>query len=108
MQFQIHSAKNQTIARLLNENFPVLNLKRFDNEKLALISPQTVAYIDALIIDSISIGTKKSINALALDHKSSMLDAYDTEMPTDTSKLQLQAWLSSCIVYLRDGPRKKN
>jgi hypothetical protein len=83
MQLQILPGKNQTIASVLHETFPVL--KCFNNEKLALISPQTVAYIHALIIDSISIQFEETINALALEHESMMLDAY-TEMETDSFK----------------------
>jgi hypothetical protein len=68
MLLKIMQAKNRTIASVLHETFPVL--KCFDSEKLALISPQTVAYIHALMIDSISIQFKESINARALDHES--------------------------------------
>jgi hypothetical protein len=92
MKLQILPGKNQTIASVLHETYPVL--KCFDNEKLALISPQTVAYIRALIIDSISIQSEDTINTLAFEHESTMLNAY-TKMETDSFKSQLRTVLTA-------------
>ncbi len=55
-----------------------------------MISPQTVAYIHALIIDSISISYEDSINVRQLQHESAVLDVY-TKMTPDSFKTQLQA-----------------
>ena len=91
MLLKIMPGKNRTIASVLHETFLVL--KCFDNKKLALISPKTVAYIHALMIDAISIQFKESINAQELDHESSILEAY-TEMETNAFTSQLQAVLT--------------
>ena len=53
MQLKIDPPKNQTIHNLLRETFP--SLECFDNEKLCVINPKFVAYIHALVINSISI-----------------------------------------------------
>ena len=66
MQLQVEPAKNQSIASVMHETFPTI--KCFDNEKLHLLNPLIIAYIHALIIDSISILFKESINARALAH----------------------------------------
>ncbi len=50
--------------------------------------------MNALIINSISIPFEDSINALALEHKSAMVDAY-TKMKPDSFKSQLQAILTT-------------
>jgi hypothetical protein len=48
-----------TIANIVREHFPAI--KCFDNEKLHLLNP--IAYIHALMIDSISMLFEESINA---------------------------------------------
>ena len=58
------------------------------------MNPKTVAYIHELIIDCVSITFEDSINARALEHKSTMVDAY-TKMKPDSFKLQLQAVLTT-------------
>jgi hypothetical protein len=99
MKLQILLGKNHTIIRVLHETFPVL--KCFDNEKLELINRKTVTYIHVLIIDSVSIQSEETINARALEHESTMLDAY-TEMETDSFKSQLQTVLTA---YYQDIKR---
>ncbi len=80
MQLQILQGKNQTIASVLHETFPVL--KCFNNEKLALISPQTVAYVHALIIDSISINSRKPSTHW---HLNTRVCCWMTKMEIDSS-----------------------
>ncbi len=74
MQLKIDASKNHTITNLLLETFPAIQC--CDNKELPFISPKTIAYIHALIIDSISILYEDSINARALDLENSMVDAY--------------------------------
>jgi hypothetical protein len=50
MQLKIDASKNQTITNLLLETFPAIQC--CDNKALPFISPKTIAYIQALIIDS--------------------------------------------------------
>jgi hypothetical protein len=52
------------------------------------------SHLNALIINSISIPLEDSVNALALDHKSAMVNA-NTKMKSDSFKVQLQAVLTA-------------
>ncbi len=70
MQLKIKLSKNQTITSIMKVTFPAT--KCFDNEKLHLINHSTVAYIHALVFDSISILFEESINARALEHERAM------------------------------------
>ena len=92
LQLKIDPSKNQTINNLLHETFP--SLKCFDNEKLRVINPKTVAYIHALIIDSISIVFEASINSRAHEHEGAMVDVY-SKMKPDSFTLQLQTVLTA-------------
>jgi hypothetical protein len=77
------------------ENMCILNCKtKFHVLNVPMISPQTVAYIHALIIDSISISCQDSINSQQLQHESAMSDVY-TKMTPDSFKTQLQAVLTT-------------
>ena len=96
MQLQVDPAKNQTISSVMHETFPAI--KCLNNEKLHLLNPRIVAYIHALIIDSISILFEETINARALAHEAAMLDVY-TKMKPDAFRTQLQAVL---ITYYED------
>jgi hypothetical protein len=90
LQFKIDPSRNQTINNRLHETF--LSLKCFDNETLRVINPRTVAYIHALIIDSIAIVFEASINSRAHEHEGAMVDVY-SEMNSDSFTSQLQATL---------------
>ena len=79
MQLQVDPAKNQTISSIMHETFPAI--KCLDNEKLHLLNPRIVAYIHALIIDSISILFEETINARALAHEAAMVDVYTKMQP---------------------------
>ena len=92
MLLKIDPSKTQTITNLLHETFPAI--KCLHNEQLPILTPETVAYIHALIIDCISITFEDSINARALEHESAMVDAY-TKMKPDSFKSQLQAVLTT-------------
>jgi hypothetical protein len=73
----------------------ILNCKtKFHVQNVPMSSPQTVAYIHALIIDSISISYEDNINARQLQHESAMLNVY-TKMTSDSFMAQLQAVLTS-------------
>ena len=86
-----------TIANIVREHFPAI--KCFDNEKLHLLNP--IAYIHALMIDSISMLFEESINARALEHEKAMLDDYSSMKP-DAFMSQLQAVLTT---YFEDIKR---
>ena len=92
MQLKIDPPKNQTIHNLLRETFP--SLKCFDNEKLCVINPKLVAYIHALVIDSISILFEPSINSRAHEHEDAMAAVYSKMIP-DLFTSQLQAVLTA-------------
>ena len=92
LQFKIDPSRNQTINNLLHETFP--SLKCFDNETLRVINPRTVAYIHALIIDSIAIVFEASINSRAHEHEGAMVDVY-SKMNTDSFTSQLQTTLTA-------------
>ena len=79
MLLKIEPSKNQTIASIMKETFPAI--KCVDNETLHLINHHTVAYIHALVIDSISILFEETINARALEHERTMLDVYSSMTP---------------------------
>ena len=89
---KIDPSKTHTIIKLMNNTFPAIDC--FDNEKLPIVTPKTVGYIHALVIDCISIAFDDSINARALEHENAMVDAY-TKMKPDSFKSQLQAVLTT-------------
>ena len=95
MLLKIEPSKNQTITSIMKVTFPAT--KCFDNEKLHLINHSTVAYIHALVIDSISILFEETINARALEHERAMLDVYSSMTP-DAFKSQLQVALTTYYV----------
>ena len=92
LQFKIDPSRNQTINNLLHETFP--SLKFLDNEKLRVINPRTVAYIHALIIDSIAIVFEASIDSQAHEHEGAMVDVY-SKMNIDSFTSQLQTTLTA-------------
>jgi hypothetical protein len=63
LNLKIDPSKQQTISNLLHETFPAI--KCYDNEKLHVINPKTVAYIHALVIKCITIPFEASINSRA-------------------------------------------
>ena len=66
MNLKIEPSRNQTINNLLHKTFP--SIKCFNNEKLCIVNPKTVAYIHALIIDSSSIVLDATLNSQAHEH----------------------------------------
>ena len=66
VHLKIGMAKNQTNSTLMTEIFPAITGKCFAYEKLHLLNPRIVAYIHALIINSISVKFDETINARAL------------------------------------------
>ena len=71
---KIDPSKTQTIIKLMNDTFPAIDC--FDSEKLPIVTPETVSYIHALVIDCILIAFDDSINARALEHENAMVDIY--------------------------------
>ena len=76
----------------MTEIFPAI--KCFAYEKLHLLNPRIVAYIHALIINSISVKFDETNKSQALQHEATMLDVYSGMNP-DNFKSQLQAVLTT-------------
>jgi hypothetical protein len=91
MQLKIDPSKHQTINALMRETFPAI--KCYDNEKLHGINHKLIAYMHALIIDSISIVFTDSIKSRALEHEGAMVDVY-SKMKPDVLRSQLQTVLT--------------
>ena len=89
---KIDPSKTHTINQLMKNTFPAIDC--FDNEKFPIVTPKTVGYIHALVIDCISIASDDSINARALEHENAMVNVY-TKMKPDSFKSQLQAVLTT-------------
>ncbi len=71
VQLKIHKVKNQTIANIMDQTFHAI--KCLGNEKLHVLSPRLIAYIQELVIDSISIPFDDSINTRALHYSTRRL-----------------------------------
>jgi hypothetical protein len=92
MHLKIEPSKKQTICNLLQATFPAI--KCYDFEELHVINPRIVAYIHALVIDSITTAFADSINSRALEHESAMVDVY-SKMKPDGFRSQLQTVLTA-------------
>ena len=64
--FAIDPQKGQTIAALLDKSFP--GILSTDNKPTPYITPETVAYIFALAIDSVTIYHTDSPHSSVLQH----------------------------------------
>ena len=59
-RLKIVPAKNRTIAALMDATFPPI--KSFGNIATPYVTPKTIAYIHALIVDSISLHCSDALN----------------------------------------------
>jgi hypothetical protein len=100
MQLKIDPSKKQIINKLLHETFP--SLKCFDNEKLCVINPKTVANVHALIINGITIPFEGSINSRAHEHEGAMVEVY-TKMKPDSFRSQLQTAFTNRLLRGHHG-----
>ncbi len=84
--FTIFPAKHLTIAALLDRVFPAIPTT--DNKPMLYITTKTVAYIFALIINSVTIFHQDSPHSRALQHEASILEALNA-MPADEFRTEL-------------------
>jgi hypothetical protein len=92
MHLKIDPSKQQTICNLLQATYPAI--KCYDFEELHVINPRIIAYIHALVIDSITTAFADSINSRALEHESAMVEVY-SKMKPDAFRSQLQTVLTA-------------
>ena len=85
--FKIFPSKGLTITALLDRGFPAIAAT--DNKPLPFVTTKTVAYIFALIIDSVTIFHQESPNSLAHQHEASILQALN-DMPADEFRTELR------------------
>jgi hypothetical protein len=85
--FTIVPAKNLTIATLLDRVFPAIPAT--DNKPMPYVTTKTVAYIFALIIESVTIFHEDSPHFRALQHEASILEALNA-MPADELRTELR------------------
>ena len=62
--YEINPVKTLTIEALVNGSFPVI--KATDNIALPFVGPRTVAYVHALIVNTVTVLQTESPNAEAL------------------------------------------
>jgi hypothetical protein len=86
--FTIVPAKNLTIAALLDRVFPAIPAT--NDKPMPYVTTKTVAYIFALVIDSVTIFHQGSLSphSHALQHKASILEALNA-MPADEFRTEL-------------------
>ena len=95
MNLQITQSKNKTVALLLSEKFPPLQITGAGGSvQTTFVSVRTVAYIHALIIDCISLQSEDSINTRALQHERAMVYEYSKLKPEKFTK-HLQSILTT-------------
>ena len=90
--FTILPAKQLTVAALLDRVFPAIPTT--DNKPMPYITTKTVAYIFALILDSVTIFHQDSPHSRALQHEASILEALNA-MPADEFRTELRDSLTA-------------
>jgi hypothetical protein len=78
---EINPAKNRTIAALLDATF--LPITSTGNIPTPYITPRTIAYIHALIVDSITLHASTPFRERALLNENMLLDVLDLMSPED-------------------------
>jgi hypothetical protein len=79
--FSIVQSKNMTISALLGRVFPAI--KSNNNKTSLFITTKTVAYIFALVINSLTIFQQDSPHSSALQHKASILEELNSMPPNE-------------------------
>ncbi len=79
--FSIVPSQNMTISALLDRDFP--SIKSNDNKISLFITTKTVAYIFALVIDSLNIFQQDSPHSSTLQHEASILEELDSMPPNE-------------------------
>ena len=90
--FAILPNKGLTVEALLDKNF--LAIPTTDNKPTPFITPETVAYIFALVIGSVTIFNCDSPHSRALAHQASVLKELD-DMPPDQVRAELRDSLTA-------------
>jgi hypothetical protein len=85
--YEINPVKTLTIEALVNGFFPAI--KATDNEALPFVGPRTVAYVHALIIDTVTVLQAESPNAEALRNEAMLRQELEKMKPAVMRK-QLQ------------------
>ena len=85
--YEINPVKTVTIETLVNGSFPAI--KATDDQALPFLGPRTVAYIHALIVDTVTVLQTESPNAKALRNEA-MLRQELEKMKPDVMRKQLQ------------------
>ena len=78
-RFHINPSKNRTIAALMDASF--LPIKATDNIKTPYVTPRTIAYVHALIVDSISLHHADALNELAIENEDMVLGVRNEVSP---------------------------
>jgi hypothetical protein len=79
--FTIIPSKNLTISALLDRQFPPI--AETNHKPLPFITTKTVAYIFALVIDSVTIFHQDSPHSRALQHEASILEVLNAFAPDE-------------------------
>ncbi len=90
--YEIDQVKTLTIEALVNDSFPAI--KATDNIALPFVGPRTVAYVHALIVDTVTVLQTKSPNAKALQNESMVRQELEKINPAVMHK-QLQRCLET-------------
>jgi hypothetical protein len=100
--FTIVLSKNLTISALLDKQFPPI--AKTNHKPLPFITTKNVAYIFALVINSVTIFHQDSPHSRALQHEASILEALNS-MPPDEFRTELRDSLTNFYekILLRAG-----
>jgi hypothetical protein len=100
--FTIIPSKNLTISALLDRQFPPI--AETNHKPLPFITTKTVAYIFALVIDSVTIFHQDSPHSRALQHEASILEVLNA-LPPDEFRTELRDSLTDFYekILLRAG-----
>ena len=90
--YEINPVKTLTIEALVNGSFPAI--KATDDEALPFVGPRTVAYVHALIVDTVTVLQTESPNAEALRNESMLRQELEKMKPAVMRK-QLQRCLET-------------
>ena len=106
--YEINPVKTVTIETLVNGSFPAI--KATDDQALPFLGPRTVAYIHALIVNTVTVLQTESPNAEALRNEA-MLRHELEKMKPDVMHKQLQRCLETYyeeIVKIRGASGRPN
>ena len=94
--YEINLVKTLTIEALVNGSFPPI--KATDDQALPFVGPRTVAYIHALIVDTVTVLQTESTNAKALQNEAMLRQELEKMKPAVMCK-QLQHVPPYTLIY---------